>query len=248
MPIKIVLADDHAVVREGARSLLSAEPDMSVIGEAENGLQTVEVVGQLQPDVLVLDMLMPELTGLEVIWEIGQCAPRTRAIVFSVADSVADVLQVLRAGAMAYVLKDSAASELVKAIREAIAGRRYLSPPLSDLAIEAYLQQDQPTLQSADLTLTLREQEVLRLMAQGAANADIAAALSISERTVAHHVENVLAKLQVNNRTEAVVKRPFNADGLICEDVQRYRYVVQCHTLIYDHLGTSAQGMSSPKS
>jgi len=153
----IVLADDHHVVRQGLRSLLEAEPDFSVVGEAGDGLEAAQLVERLQPDVLVLDLMMPGLNGLEVTRQVSQRSPRTHVVILSMHPNEAYVLEALRAGAAAYVLKESTSAELVRAVREAVAGRRYLSPPLSEHAIEAYMQKAEPAVLDPYETLTARQ-------------------------------------------------------------------------------------------
>ena len=136
--IKIVLADDHTVVRQGLRALLEAETDFSVVGEASDGLEALRLVDQLNPNVLVLDLMMPGLNGLEVTRQLSKHASHPRIVVLSMYSNEAYVLEALGNGASAYVLKDSSSADLVHAVREVALGRRYLSPPLSDRAIEAY--------------------------------------------------------------------------------------------------------------
>ena len=135
---KIVLADDHQVVRHGIKAILDAEPDFSFVGETVDGLETLKVVEKVQPDVLIIDLTMPGLGGLEVIRRVSKRSSKTRIVVLSVHSSAAYVLQALRNGACGYVLKESSTSYLLQAIREVLAGRRYLSPPLSDEAIGEY--------------------------------------------------------------------------------------------------------------
>jgi DNA-binding NarL/FixJ family response regulator len=136
----IIVADDHHVVRQGLRALLEAEPDFRLVGEASDGLGTVQLVERLKPDVLVIDLMMPGLNGLEVTRQVSQRSPQTRVVILSMHANEAYVLEALRNGASGYVLKDSSAADLVQAVREVVAGRRYLSPPLSERAIEAYVQ------------------------------------------------------------------------------------------------------------
>jgi DNA-binding NarL/FixJ family response regulator len=200
----IVLADDHHVVRQGLRSLLEAEPDFSVVGETGDGVEAAQLVERLQPDVLVLDLMMPGLNGLEVTRQVSQRSPRTRVVILSMHADEAHVLEGLRAGAVAYVLKESTSAELVRAIREAVAGRRYLSPPLSERAIEVYMQKVESTVLDPYETLTAREREVLHLVAEGYTNAEIADRLFISRRTVETHRANLMRKLGLRTQTDLI--------------------------------------------
>ncbi|MFB0536672.1 MAG: response regulator [Anaerolineae bacterium] len=200
----IVLADDHHVVRQGLRSLLEAEPDFSVVGEASDGLETAQLVERLQPDVLVLDLMMPGLNGLEVTRQVGQRSPQTHVVILSMHANEAYVLEALQAGAAAYVVKESTSAELVRAVREAVAGRRYLSPPLSERAIEAYMQKAESAALDPYETLTAREREVLHLAAEGHNNAEIADRLFISRRTVETHRANLMRKLGLRSQTDLI--------------------------------------------
>ena len=202
--VTIVLADDHHVVRQGLRSLLAAEPDMQVIGETDDGLEAVRLVENLQPDILVLDLMMRGINGLEVTREVCQHSPKTRVIIFSMYDNEAYVLEALHAGARAYILKEATSDELVRAIRAVISGRRYLSSSLSEQAIEAYMKKvEKASLDPFD-TLTTREREVLQLAARGCTNADIADQLYISRRTVEAHRANMMQKLGLRTQTDLV--------------------------------------------
>lgn len=200
----IVLADDHHIVRQGLRSLLEAEPDFSVIGETGDGLEAAQLVERLQPDVLVLDLMMPSLNGLEVTRQVSQRSPQTHVVILSMYANEAHVLEALRAGAVAYVLKESTAAELVRAVREAVAGRRYLSPPLSERAIEVYMQKAESAALDPYETLTAREREVLYLVAEGHTNAEIADRLFISRRTVETHRANLMRKLDLRTQTDLI--------------------------------------------
>jgi two-component system response regulator NreC len=200
----IVLADDHHVVRQGLRSLLETEPDFSVVGETGDGLEAAQLAERLQPDVLVLDLMMPGLNGLEVTRQISQRSPRTHVVILSMHPNEAYVLEALRAGAAAYVLKESTSAELVRAVREAVAGRRYLSPPLSERAIEAYMQKAESAALDPYETLTTREREVLHLAAEGHTNAEIADRLFISRRTVETHRANMMRKLGLRTQTDLI--------------------------------------------
>jgi DNA-binding NarL/FixJ family response regulator len=202
--IKIVLADDHPVVRQGLRAVFEAEADFAVAGETGDGLEAVQLVEELGPDVVVLDVMMPGLNGLEVARQVVRRRPQTRIVILSMHANDAYVLEALRHGAAAYVLKGSAPGELVRAVREVAAGRHYLSPPLSERAIEAYRSQAQgQTLEPYD-TLTTREREVLHLAAEGRQNAAIAERLGISPRTAETHRTHIMRKLGLHSQTELV--------------------------------------------
>jgi len=201
----IVLADDHHVVRRGLRALLEAEPGFQVIGEAGDGLQAVQLVENLQPDILVSDLMMGGINGIEVTRQVCKCSPKTGVVILSMYGSESYVLEALRAGAKAYILKESTADELVRAVHKVASGHRYLGPPLSDQAIEAYMQKAEATKIDPYETLTSREREVLHLVAQGNTNAEIAKKLFISQRTVEVHRANMMAKLGL--RTQAQLLR-----------------------------------------
>jgi two-component system response regulator NreC len=200
----IVLADDHHVVRQGLRSLLEAEPDFSVVGETGDGVGAAQLVERLRPDVLVLDLMMPGLNGLEVTRQVSQRSPQTHVVILSMHANEAHVLEALRSGAEAYVLKESTSAELVHAVREAVAGRRYLSPPLSERAIEVYMQKAEPIALDPYETLTAREREVLYLVAEGHTNTEIADRLFISRRTVETHRAKLMRKLGLRTQTDLI--------------------------------------------
>ena len=200
----IVLAEDHLVVRQGLKVLLEAEPDFRLIGESGDGLETAQLVERLGPDVLIVDLMMPGLSGLEVTRQVSQRSPHTRVVILSMHANEAYVLEALRNGAAAYVLKDSSAAGLVHAVREVVAGRRYLSPPLSERAIEVYTKKAEVAVLDPYETLTPREREVLDLVATGLTSAAIGERLSISRRTVEVHRANVMQKLGVSSPAEMV--------------------------------------------
>ena len=199
----IVLADDHHVVRQGLRALLEAAPDLFVIGEAADGATAVERTVRLIPDVLILDLVMPG-NGLDALRQVTQQVPRTRVVVLSMHSSEAYVVEALKGGASAYVLKDATASDLVRAVREVMAGRRYLSPPLSERAIDAYASRAHAATAEPHEALTARETEVLRLAAQGRSVQQIALELSISPRTAETHRANLMRKLGLHSQTDVV--------------------------------------------
>jgi two-component system, NarL family, response regulator NreC len=211
----IVLADDHPIVRQGMRGLLETEPGFVVVGEAGDGREAVESVERLQPDVAILDLMMPELNGLEVARRALRLSPRTRVVILSMYSDEPHVLEALRAGAMAYVLKGTSTETLIFALREAMAGRRYLSPPLSDRAVEVYLAQIGTAARPTDRyeLLTAREREVLELVARGASYAEIADKLTISPRTAETHRTNLMRKLDL--RTSADITLYAVQRGLI---------------------------------
>ncbi|MFN2270072.1 MAG: response regulator [Anaerolineae bacterium] len=200
----ILLADDHRIVRQGLRALLEAEPDFSLVGETGDGLEAIQLAERLQPDVIVLDLMMPGINGLEATRQISDNCPQTRVVILSMHADEAYVLEALRNGASGYVLKDSSADDLVRAVREVEAGRRYLSPPLSERAIEAYTRKAQETSLDSYEELTNREREVLHLAAEGHSSTEIAERLSISSRTVETHRANMMRKLDLHSQTDLI--------------------------------------------
>jgi len=202
--INIVLVDDHPVVRKGLRALLEAEPDLSVVGEAASGQEAVDLVERLKPALLIVDLRMPGLDGLEVTRQVSRRSPHTRVLILSMHANEAYVTEGLRSGATGYVLKDTDSTNLLQAVREVAAGGRYLSPPLSDLIVEAYLQKSQDGSLDAYETLTARERQILLLAAEGCTNADIAARLTISPRTAETHRAHLMHKLGLKTQTELV--------------------------------------------
>jgi two-component system response regulator NreC len=200
----IVLAEDHHIVRQGIKALLEAESDLTVIGEAADGIEAAQITERLKPNILVLDLMMGGIDGLEVARQVATRSPDTRIVVLSMFDNEAYVAEALRCGALAYVLKGSTSSELLNAIRSAVAGRRYLSPPLTDLAIDAYARMVGETKIDPFESLTAREREVLHLTVNGDTSAEIATRLHISPRTVETHRLNLMRKLGVHTHTELV--------------------------------------------
>lgn len=214
--ITIVLADDHRIVLQGLHALLKAEPDFEVVGEAGDGIEALDLVRKLNPDVVVLDLMMPGLNGLEVARQLSKQAPHTRIIILSMYDDEGFVLEALSNGASAYVLKDKGSSELIRAVREVQSGHRYLSPPLSDRAIEVYEQMTKSGTMDKYETLTNREREVLHLSAEGHTNNEIAIRLGISIRTAETHRSRLMHKLHIH--TQADLTRYALRRGIIAMD------------------------------
>jgi DNA-binding NarL/FixJ family response regulator len=200
----VVLADDHNIVRYGLRLVLEAEPDFHIVGEAANGIETLQLVERLQPDLLVLDLMMPDMNGIDTLRHVRQRSPRTCIVILSMYTDKFGVLEALRNGAVGYVLKSANASDLIHALREATAGRRYLSPPLSEWVIEAYVQKTHSSALDRYETLTSRERDVLRLIAGGYKSVEIAARLFISPRTVETHRTHLMKKLSLRTRTDLI--------------------------------------------
>ncbi len=200
----VVLADDHHLVRHSLRIMLETRAGFRVVGEAEDGLQALEMLDRLKPDVIVIDVMMPRMGGLEVARLARKRSPATRVVVLSMYADEAYVIEALRAGAQAYVLKSSSPEDFVTAIREAAMGRSYLSPPLSDLAIRAYISAAQASSLETPEPLTPREREVLHLAAQGYTTSQIARMLSISQQTARTHRRNMMHRLNLHSQTEVV--------------------------------------------
>ena len=201
----IILAEDHQIVREALRLLLETQPDFRVVAETGDGLDALRLVESHKPDVLIADLMMPHLSGLEVARRTRSVSARTRVIVLSMHDAESYVVEALAAGVAGYVLKKSSSSELIFAIRQALEGKVYLSPSLNERAIEAYMSRAKES-QADDLlnTLTDREREIFPLAAQGLSAPQIAEALSLSARTVEMHRGNLMKKLGLKSQTELV--------------------------------------------
>src|SRR5512136_532526 len=204
--IRIVLADDHAILREGIRALLEDQSDMTVIGEAADGRKAIELARDLSPDIIVMDIGMPLLNGLEATRQIRHNFPKVAVLVLTMHDNEEYVSQILAAGASGYVLKRAASSELVTAIRAVAAGQSYLSPAVTKLLIEGYMgrQAAAPAVVDPFGTLTAREREVLQLVAEGHTNSQIAKLLNISLKTVKAHRSNLMQKLGLHDRGDLI--------------------------------------------
>ncbi len=201
--IRVLIADDHPLIREGLRGLLAAEPDLELVGEAADGSEAVEKTDQLRPDVILLDLLMPVKSGIEAMIEIKEKDPGARILVLTSFADDEQVFPALRAGALGYLLKDSSPQDLLRAIRSVYRGESSLHPAIARRLV---LQFSQPAVDSSpENPLTQREVEVLKLVAEGLSNQNIADELVVSERTVGKHVGNILEKLHLANRTQAAL-------------------------------------------
>jgi DNA-binding NarL/FixJ family response regulator len=199
MPIRILLADDHNVVRQGLKMFLGLDPELEVVGEASDGAEAVKKAHELKPDVVLMDMLMPVMDGIEATGKIRSELPDTEVIALTSVLEDNAVIGAVKSGAIGYLLKDTQADELCRAIKAAAAGQVQLSPAAAARLVREVRAPDSPQ------QLTEREVDVLRLLAGGKANKEIAMSLSIGEKTVKTHVSNILMKLGVQSRTQAAL-------------------------------------------
>ena len=202
MPVSVMLADDHAVVRDGLRALLEGGNDLQVVGVAGNGREAVAEALRLRPDIVIMDIAMPELDGVEATRRIVERSPETRVLILSMYLSAEHIFRALQAGAQGYVLKESAGEEVVDAIRALRAGKRYLSHRITETVIDDYLREG--TNVSPLDSLSLRERDVLQLVVEGRTNAAIAQALSLSPKTVETYRARIMKKLKVRDTVELV--------------------------------------------
>ena len=200
--IKILIADGHPLVREGLRGLIATEPDMELIGEASDGDEAVKLARSLQPDVILLDLIMPNKTGIEAIIEIKEDNPDARILVVTSFGEDENVFPAIKAGALGYLLKDSSPRELLAALREVYRGEPSLHP---SVALKLIRELNQPSPPNEGTPLAEREVEVLKLVAQGLSNHEICKTLVIAERTVSKHVSSIIEKLHVSNRTQVAL-------------------------------------------
>ncbi len=203
--VRVLITDDQAIVRKGIRALLLTEPDIEVIGEAENGLAAIKQVETLHPDVILMDLMMPEMDGIEAIRRITTKQPKARILVLTSFATDDKVFPAIKAGALGYLLKDSSPEELVQAIRQVEAGESSLHPAIARKLLQELSRPPEPQRPPTTEPLTEREVEVLRLLARGLGNQEIADQLVISEATVRTHVSNILSKLHLASRTQAAL-------------------------------------------
>jgi len=202
--ITVLLVDDHAVVRQGVRTFLETQADLSVVGEAGSGKDAVELAAQHVPDVVLMDLIMPDMDGVEATRQVKQVSPRSQVVVLTSYHEDEHIFPALKAGALSYVLKDLSAEELAEAVRKAAAGEAVLHPRVAARVIKE-LQGLKSDKVNPFTELSEREMEVLKLIADGMSNAEMAARLVLSEKTIKGHVSNILSKLHLVDRTQAAV-------------------------------------------
>ncbi|MFB3884232.1 MAG: response regulator [Thermodesulfobacteriota bacterium] len=197
---RIVIAEDHTILREGLRALLSAYSEFEIVGEAGNGREAIRCVERLKPDLILTDLSMPRMNGMEAIREIKRQFPKTKVLVLTVHKADEYILATFKAGADGYLLKDSTHTEMVMAVRRVLSGSHYISPEISDKVLEGYLEGKKAlTPQTPWDTVTPREREILKMIAEGFKNTEIADELCISEKTVEKHRANLMDKLNLHN-------------------------------------------------
>jgi two-component system response regulator NreC len=197
---RIIIAEDHTSLREGLRSLLSSDPDLDVVGEAQDGQEAIRCVEKLKPNLVLMDLSMPRMNGLDAIKEIKRQSPDTKILVLTVHKNEEYIVATLQAGADGYALKDSTHAELGLAIKNVLCGNHYISPGISGRVIEGYLEGRKPLLPTSPFeTLTQRERGILKMIAEGYKNKDIADYLCISVKTVEKHRANLMQKLDLHN-------------------------------------------------
>lgn len=227
--VTVALVDDHAIVRQGLRALLGSDPTLKVVGEAANGLEAIKLVKRRKPQVVVCDLIMPGLNGLETARKLLRLKLKTQVIMLSMYRNEAYVLEALKGGAAGYVVKESSGAELFQAIRMVVVGQRYVSPTLSKVpAVASYLRKTQPILADPYETLTAREREVLQLVVQWGTRRDIGAKLKISSSTVESHRANLMRKLGLHtqhNLIQYVLQR-----GIVPMDAQKSLRKKGAHT------------------
>jgi DNA-binding NarL/FixJ family response regulator len=204
--IRILIADDHAVFREGLRAMLSPEPDMEVVGEAATGKEVVERAAELRPDVILMDIQMPELTGIEATRRILKANPGVGVVVLTMFEDDDSVFSAMRVGARGYVLKGADPSEIIRVLRAVAAGEAHFGPEIAKRLMDFFSAPKPVSLEEAFPELTDREVEILDLIARGHSNTKIAARLYLSPNTVRNHITHIFGKLQVADRAHAIVR------------------------------------------
>ena len=205
MKLRILIADDHAVVRRGMRSLVEAEPEFEVVGEASNGREAVEQAILLRPNIAVLDISMPEMNGLAATERIREALPETEVLILTQLEADVAVRQVLKAGARGYILKSDAGEELVQALRALGRHKPFFTKRISDAMLAGFLQTEAFPKEGEDTVLTPREREIIQLLAEGKSNKEVATALDISVKTAETHRANIMRKLDLHSLSELVL-------------------------------------------
>ena len=205
-PLHILIADDHPLFRKGMRTLLTATAETEVIGEATTGQEVIELAATLQPDVILMDLQMPGVNGIEATRQILQTSPHIRILVITLFEDDASVFSALRAGARGYVLKDTKEEEMVRAIRAVGSGEAIFSPSIATRLMDFFAAPRPAVPKEIFPTLTEREREILQLIARGSTNHDIARQLALSVKTVNNYVSNIFSKLQVADRAQAIIR------------------------------------------
>ncbi len=204
MAITVILADDHKIIRDGLRTLIESQPEMQVIAEAENGRETIKLAKELHPDVVIMDISMPDLNGIDATREVVNSIPGIKVIALSMHSDRRFVSGMLSSGASGYLLKDCAFEELAKAIRTVVTNHTYLSPMISDIVVKSYISKSPETTTENAPLLTAREREMLQLMAEGMTAKEIASHLFVSVKTVETHRRNIAQKLNINRAAELI--------------------------------------------
>jgi DNA-binding NarL/FixJ family response regulator len=200
VPIRVFLADDHAILRDGLRALLEAQSDIAVVGEAASGRESVRQVQQLRPDVVLMDIAMPELNGIDATLEIHASCPATQIVILSMYSTAEHIFRAFQAGARGYLLKESAGQEVVEAVRAVQAGRRYLSRGIAESVVDEYIRQHNVKLEKSPLErLSSRERQVLQLVVEGKSSAEIGHTLSLSPKTIETYRSRLMEKLGITD-------------------------------------------------
>jgi DNA-binding NarL/FixJ family response regulator len=205
-PFRVLIADDHPLFRKGMRTLLTATADIEVIGEATTGQEAIELAAAFQPDVILMDLQMPAINGIEATRQIVHMSPHIRVLVVTLFEDDASIFTALRAGARGYVLKDAKEEEMLRAIRAVGNGEAIFSPAIATRLIDFFATPRPAALKEVFPTLTEREREILQLLARGSTNHDIAKQLALSVKTVNNYVSNIFSKLQVTDRAQAIIR------------------------------------------
>lgn len=213
---RIVIAEDHTILREGLKALLSQDPDLEIAGEAKDGLEAIRVISELKPDLALMDLSMPKMSGIDAIREVKRCCPDTKILVLTVHKNEEYVMASLKAGANGYLLKESTHQELLQAVTHVLDGKPYLSPGISDTIISGYLSGKKDEVHTPLEALSQREKEILKLIAEGHRNKEIAELLFISIKTVEKHRDNIMKKLDLHS-TLALAKFAMD-NGLVESD------------------------------